>query len=275
MNPEVIKNPLITIGLPVYNGGNYLESAIESLLRQEYKNFEIIISDNASNDNTEELCLFYAKKDKRIKYHRQDRNIDTIENFKWVLDQASSQYYFMWAAADDKRSPDFLSLALRVMDENPDVGLVFCDFITTNLISGNFVKNNISFSVSEKSLNRLFFRLKNECPSLIYGLHRIHLLKKINIESYDFFDVFLSHWYEINSRIKIIPLILYEAGTFGVRIPYSLTHKYINIKSFMSAEWSLLRSKENLFKSFVFWIIILILYKLNQIRLNRFIRENK
>jgi len=105
---------LITIGMPVYNAEKYLRSTFDSLLNQTYKNFIIIVSDNASSDHTGDICVEYASIDPRIHYVRQTTNIGAEKNFRFVLEQAQSEY-FMWAAADDTRSRDFLDLNLTFL----------------------------------------------------------------------------------------------------------------------------------------------------------------
>ena len=67
--------PRLSIGLPVYNGENYLAESLEALLGQTYEDFELIISDNASTDGTADICQRYGKQDSRIRYIRQPRNI--------------------------------------------------------------------------------------------------------------------------------------------------------------------------------------------------------
>ena len=94
------QHPLVSIGVPVFNGEKGLAKALDSLLEQDYDKLEIIISDNASTDRTEALCLEYAEKDQRIRYVRQTENIGGVYNFKFVLDEAVGEY-FMWAAHDD------------------------------------------------------------------------------------------------------------------------------------------------------------------------------
>ena len=69
-----VTRPKITIGLPVYNGAKFIHNAIRSLLKQSYTNFELLISDNASTDQTESVCRNFAKTDKRIKYTRHETN---------------------------------------------------------------------------------------------------------------------------------------------------------------------------------------------------------
>ncbi len=110
--------PVVTIGVPVYNGGPTLRQALDSLLTQTFRNFEVIISDNASTDGTESICREYAGRDARICYVRQATNIGPTANFKFVFDQARSEY-FMWAACDDIRSPDYLELNYKFLLENP------------------------------------------------------------------------------------------------------------------------------------------------------------
>ncbi|HEY9297142.1 MAG TPA: glycosyltransferase, partial [Phormidium sp.] len=78
--------PLVSIGMPVYNGDRYLRLALDSLLAQDYENFDLIISDNASTDKTQEICLEYAAKDSRIRYYRNQVNVGASENFKVVVD---------------------------------------------------------------------------------------------------------------------------------------------------------------------------------------------
>ncbi|WP_201766973.1 glycosyltransferase family 2 protein [Chrysiogenes arsenatis] len=113
------KAPKISIGMPVYNGENSIKKAIESIIQQTFTDFELIISDNASIDGTESICIEYAAKDKRIRYVRQRMNLGAIANFQFVLDEAVGEY-FMWAAADDIRSLDFLELNLTFLEKNKD-----------------------------------------------------------------------------------------------------------------------------------------------------------
>ena len=86
---------------------------------QTVGDFEIIISDNASTDQTEALCRDYAERDQRIRYFRQPANLGAEANFVYVLERAACKY-FMWAAADDVRSPDFIAANLNFLESHPD-----------------------------------------------------------------------------------------------------------------------------------------------------------
>jgi glycosyltransferase involved in cell wall biosynthesis len=92
--------PLVSIGMPVYNGEKYIKDALDSILAQSFTDFELIISDNCSTDSTRKICETYAKKDSRIKYIRQVENLGASSNFKFVLKEAIGKFY-MWAAHDD------------------------------------------------------------------------------------------------------------------------------------------------------------------------------
>lgn len=109
----------IAIGLPVYNGGKTLRLVLDSLLAQTASDFLLLISDNASTDDTSEICKQYAENDARVQYVRQTENIGADENFRYVFDNTKSEY-FMWSAADDVRSLDFLELNLNFLQQNPD-----------------------------------------------------------------------------------------------------------------------------------------------------------
>src|SRR5882757_11007964 len=99
--------PLVSIGIPTYNGAKRIVSTITSILNQRYPNLEVIISDNCSSDNTEEVCSDLCKKNKSLHYFRQKENIGIIPNYKFVLRKASGEFY-MWVADDDTLEPGIL-----------------------------------------------------------------------------------------------------------------------------------------------------------------------
>jgi glycosyltransferase involved in cell wall biosynthesis len=114
--------PTLSIGLPVYNGERYLAEALEALLAQTYTDFELIISDNASNDATEEICRAYAERDERIRYIRQPVNIGCDPNHHFVTEQARGKY-FKWAADDDLYEPELLHRCVEALESHPDAVL--------------------------------------------------------------------------------------------------------------------------------------------------------
>lgn len=116
MNEE-ISSPAVSIGLPVFNGEKSIHKTIESILSQTFTNFELIISDNASTDSTYEICKEFERKDKRIRCIQQKNNMGPWWNFKFVLEQARSDY-FLWTAADDYISENYLESNLETIKKN-------------------------------------------------------------------------------------------------------------------------------------------------------------
>lgn len=103
--------PAVSIGMPVYNGAKYMREALDALLAQTFTDFELIISDNASSDDTQVICEDYVRRDSRIRYVRQMTNRGALGNFQYVLEQATAPY-FMWAAADDLWDENWLEATL-------------------------------------------------------------------------------------------------------------------------------------------------------------------
>lgn len=120
-------SPRVTIGLPVCNGQNYLEQAIRSILDQSFTDFRLIISDNASTDDTPRICEKYAQQDSRIELHRQERNLGAAPNFNYVFERSNSQY-FKWAAHDDVLAPNYLQMCVARLDAEPR--LTICHTLT-------------------------------------------------------------------------------------------------------------------------------------------------
>jgi glycosyltransferase involved in cell wall biosynthesis len=115
--------PLVSIGLPTYNRAAALGRAIESVLKQDYENIELLISDNASTDETEAICLRAARHDDRLKYLRQQTNQGGIPNFRAVLTKSSGEF-FMWLGDDDWLDRSYIARCMETLTEHPDYALV-------------------------------------------------------------------------------------------------------------------------------------------------------
>ena len=173
----------VAIGLPVYNGQTFLASTLECLLAQTFGDFELIISDNASSDGTEEICRSYARWDPRIRYIRQPKNLGAVPNFNKVF-EISDAPYFKWAAVDDQCDPTYLEKAVRVLDSNPDV--VWCHSRSSHIdASGHLLEDpdslNVSYVEREADTPNARFKavLLGEKGSLdSYGLMRSNVLRE-------------------------------------------------------------------------------------------------
>lgn len=113
----------VTIGVPVYNAESGLESALQELLDQSFGDYTIVISDNCSTDRTFDVCREFAERDERIRVLPQNpSNQEQTANFHRVLADAHTEY-FMWAAYDDSRPPEYVERLTRALDANPDAFL--------------------------------------------------------------------------------------------------------------------------------------------------------
>ncbi|MFF3641363.1 glycosyltransferase family 2 protein [Streptomyces sp. NPDC002564] len=118
--------PRLSIGLPVYNGEEYLAESLDALLGQTYEDFELVISDNASTDGTQDICRRYAAKDSRIRYIRLLRNIGAAPNHNYVFTECRGEL-FKWASHDDLYARDLLRRCVEALDERPEVILAHSD----------------------------------------------------------------------------------------------------------------------------------------------------
>lgn len=111
------QTPMLAIGMPVYNGERFLPKALDSLLCQTFSDFQILLSDNASTDSTEEIGRQYAARDRRVRYSRNQRNMGAGWNFLHVYELATGKYYKQ-AAHDDFCEPTFLETCIRVLEQD-------------------------------------------------------------------------------------------------------------------------------------------------------------
>ncbi len=173
--------------MPVFNGASFIRQAIDSLLSQTFQSFELIISDNASVDETETICRDYMLKDSRIKYYRQKTNIGPTKNFEFVLNMASCKY-FMWAAADDLNDLTFIEKLLKTLIENKDFVLVMSDISNINengVIISSIKIDNIRIehvSTNWETYRKKFFDVPTSNVFFcIYGLYVTSVIKKVEL----------------------------------------------------------------------------------------------
>jgi glycosyltransferase involved in cell wall biosynthesis len=120
-----MKKPTLSIGLPVYNGERYLSKTLDSLLGQDFEDFELVISDNGSSDQTEAICRDFAQRDHRIRYLRSDENRGATWNFRRVFEMSEGEF-FKYAAYDDECYPTMVRRCMEVFRvSDPTVALVY------------------------------------------------------------------------------------------------------------------------------------------------------
>ena len=204
------KNPKISIGLPIYNSQKFIRKRLENILVQTFNDFELIISDNASTDDSVKICKEFMEKDSRIKLYVQDKNIGQFNNYNFVLEQSHGEY-FIWAAADDLLLPEFLEKNSHILETKKNVVTsvsklrMFGDF-TENLKKNQNdstitkiekkIKTKLShmdcYPISgnyEKRVNDFLKTCRHS--QVFYGLHRTNAIKKCVTDNFIMgFDTF-------------------------------------------------------------------------------------
>jgi len=175
-------HPLVSIGLPVYNGMRYVPAALSSLRAQSYPRIEILISDNASTDGTWEFLQDQRSEDDRIRCHRNDRNLGARANFDRVLEMARGEF-FMWAGCDDIWHADYVRTLAGLLSADTGAALAFCAFETIDE-AGEHLRDHpdIFELVADRPLERLarYLGQAEELgkANLIYGLMRREVLQE-------------------------------------------------------------------------------------------------
>lgn len=116
--------PLVSIGLPLYNGVDYLADTLSSLTSQSYSNLEIIIVDNASTDGSIDICQTFALRDKRVRIHRNNENLGSARNYNLAVALASGKY-FKWVAHEDPIAPTAIKRCVEVLEKRPEVIMAY------------------------------------------------------------------------------------------------------------------------------------------------------
>jgi hypothetical protein len=174
--------PRVSVGLPVYNGDKYLGAALDSILAQDFEDFELIVSDNASTDKTHSICEEYAARDKRIRYVRNPTNIGAAPNHNRLV-QLARGTYFKWAAHDDLCKPHMLTRCVEVLERAPSsVALVYPQFEIIDddgrVIEGgsDFRSLDVRHGRPHRRVTRVLSRLG--MGTAMYGVVRTETLKK-------------------------------------------------------------------------------------------------
>jgi glycosyltransferase involved in cell wall biosynthesis len=176
---DSIHQPLVSIGIPVYNGEASIERTIRSLLSQDYKNLELIISDNGSTDSTPSIVEMLAQKYPSISFFRSDQNQGLIWNFNRVFELSKGEY-FMWASHDDAHSENYVSRCLQELQIRPSAAL--CAPSTVATLGKNrsevWVSHLGSFLDKTELKSRYSETLKNFPAVALYGLYRSSFVRK-------------------------------------------------------------------------------------------------
>ena len=212
---------LVSVGVPVYNGARYLRQALDSLLAQDYAQFEIIISDNASEDETESICREFEARDSRVRYLRTDRNMGPLWNFQRVHELARGEY-FMWAAHDDLRAPRCLGLCVAALAQHAQAVMCCTD---TRFIDeeGRDISDEFPFQGHHPTGSTPYERLRQIARSTawvdIYSLFRTSIIGQTRLKSINFWgaDVVLVAEVCLRGEVLAIPEKLLDYRHFRAK----------------------------------------------------------
>ena len=170
------KQPIVSVGMPIRNGIDYIEKAMISILNQTEKNIEIIVSDNNSDDGTSYYLKNLAKNDKRIKYFHHMKKIKAFENFLYVLQKAKGKF-FMWAAHDDTRSLNYIKDLKLALEKDSKSVLAFGDLYLASSILKKGKKTKFLFSTNNMNVFQRLRKLTFIQVYYIYGLWKTDVIR--------------------------------------------------------------------------------------------------
>lgn len=200
----------MTIGMPVFDGARYMAETIDTILGQDYADLELVISDNASTDATEEIACDYAARDPRVRYVRNERNLGAARNYNRLVDEARGMF-FKWAGYDDLLAPSYVRRCVEVLEAEPAVVIAYP---RTSIIDGEGVVEREHDDrlhlpspdpvVRVRDFARLF-TLCNPC----FGLIRRDILRRTSlVQPFVSSDVpllvelaLLGQWHEVPERL--------------------------------------------------------------------------
>jgi len=178
--------PRVSIGLPVYNGERFLLNALTRLVEQEFEDFELIISDNASTDRTPEICRMFAQREPRIRYVRNAVNIGLGANHNRTFELSRGEF-FKWVAHDDDYPPAMLARFVRALEESPpSVGVVYsrCEYIDEcgHVVGADSDEVDMNDPWPHKRLGHLLWNV--HMWNSVYGLIRSDVLRQTRLHGH-------------------------------------------------------------------------------------------
>lgn len=248
MNKRLETLPKVSIGLPVYNGEEYLRKTLDCLLEQTFLDIEIIVSDDNSSDQTKDICLEYCEQDNRVRYFKQDKNFGMpVKNFRFVLDNAVGEY-FMFASHDDSWDERYIEELVSVLDNDSNCSLAFSNYKIKNLKGVEEILIDVSSSVSESKYIRYMTRLIDSQPALIFGLFRREIINSKDIILADMFTLHFGNLMSLKGKIKIVDKYMMAWGVNGSRDSYSMTGKIISYRGYYISQMKLIVKSFNFLK---------------------------
>jgi len=174
-----MSSPLVSVGVPVFNEGSYVQETLDCLLSQDYENLELIISDNASTDGTSAICRAISNRDRRVRYLRAETNVGAIENFNNAFHHSKGTY-FMWAGGHDLWDSSFISRAVGLLESDSAVILAYPETMLIDTAGRRVKKVPDEMDTRDmSSVDRyLKFISRVHWCNMIHGLFRSDVIRK-------------------------------------------------------------------------------------------------
>lgn len=230
--PDRNNYPLVSVGIPTFNRPSGLNNTLENITKQTFSNLEIIVSDNCSTDpSVLRVMNEYTKIDSRIKFHRQRTNIGPVDNFKFVLENSTGDYFF-WAADDDKWSPDFVETCIKEFDLSQDLIAVISEAQYYSE-EGNFEffkEGEAFYSIKQDDpITRIKYMIDNNFGNLVYSIFRRESLFENGVNLFDHLNI---------KYLNELPQLLYlsNKGQFRV-LPSVKFFKKTAESTYLQAKW--------------------------------------
>lgn len=173
----------VTIGMPVYNGAAHIEQALVAVVEQSHSNFILIIADDGSTDRTRDIIEAWAARDARIRIVFHPRNLGPVRNFRYVLDQADTDY-FMWYAQDDWITLNYVEELMKIMGDS-DCALA-CASNAKADPDGSIRWRAFPELTEMTRRRRIMALLRHPRPSWLYGLFRTDELRRAYVITEEF-----------------------------------------------------------------------------------------
>ena len=274
-NHKSLNNPLVSICIPVFNGANYINESINSVLMQDYPNFELVIIDNCSTDSTPELISSFH--DDRIRYIKNSKNIGALNNFSKCIQEAKGEY-FVLLPHDDLLLPGLLSEYVKRLDDK-SIGIVYSSVLVVDA-EGNLLQTKIIHEENRKFNDKeaLVDLFENFMPIQL-AMVRTDILRKVGGFSSE---------YGLFTDIQLWLKVLLDGwGCFFISKPYS-SHRshedqgqnaFLNLKlDILSDHWGKKLDKEfwkkNSYNIFLLKLLSFVVSKLVNKKFNSTILKN-
>ncbi len=237
---------LVTIGMPVYNRPIELERALRALLGQTHTNIEIVISNNSSSDGrVDEVVKKISRGDSRIKYFFQTRALPVIDNFKFVLENASGDY-FMWLADDDWVDAGYIEACLLFLNANTDYSIA-CGQCAYHTIAGELIeKLNMPSLEAELPSERIIEYYRNvKLNGYFYGIRKTPLARKIPLQNLLAFDWLYLAAFIYDGKVKVLDNVMLHITAGGISNNTAELNRNLGANNFMTRNFVGLTASAN------------------------------